>query len=76
MQGLNARVSSKFEDQDEEDGLTFQYGRPLLQLVRLRRELEKENQAPVVRKHNECLQNSWLELRAGDAALLDMSSVS
>lgn len=76
MQGLNARVTTKFEEQDDDDGLVFQYGRPLLHLVRLRRELEKENQPPLARKHDECLQNSWLELRAGDAALLDMNSVS
>lgn len=70
---LNSRITVK---NDEEGDRTFQYGRPHLHLVRLRKEVEKENHVPVLRKHEECQQNSWLEIRAGDAALLDMNSVS
>lgn len=72
-QSLNARLTSRI---DEDNDRNFQYGRPLLHLVRLHRETDKENHTPVSLKHDECCKNTWFELRAGDAALLDQATVS
>ncbi|KAI6183251.1 hypothetical protein M3Y97_00469200 [Aphelenchoides bicaudatus] len=71
VQSLNGRILIKSDEETEQN---FDYGRPILQLVRLRKEFGKENESPVVQKHEECLQNSWLEVRAGDAALLDLNT--
>jgi hypothetical protein len=70
---MNARLTSH---DDDENSRIFQYGKPLLHLIRLHRETEKENRRKVSIKHEECCQNTWMEVRAGDAALLDMLTVN
>jgi hypothetical protein len=76
FQSLNARVAPRSDTTHR----AFQYGRPILHLLRMRPEEEedeeKENQVRVLEKHADCREHSWLEVRAGDAALLNMAAVS
>ncbi|KAI6175236.1 hypothetical protein M3Y99_01979200 [Aphelenchoides fujianensis] len=52
--------------------MSFHYGRPLLQVVRCKEPAAgEEDERPAVIQHSECVANSWLEIRAGDAALMD-----
>lgn len=84
-QSLNGRVHPDIDADDAE----FTYGRSILHLLRFRDSaLDKPKQngtaqsskteelpPPVLRRHAECQSGSWLEVRVGDAALIDSTTV-
>ncbi|KAI6212891.1 hypothetical protein M3Y94_00083100 [Aphelenchoides besseyi] len=80
--GLDGRVNQTligrvFPRLVTDNDMNFCYGRTIFQLVRYREPAhESKNSDDVVESalvhHTDCVTSSWLEVRAGDAGLLDM----
>ncbi|KAI6199060.1 hypothetical protein M3Y96_00586500 [Aphelenchoides besseyi] len=80
--GLDGRVNQTligrvFPRLVTDNDMNFCYGRTIFQLVRYREPAsESKNNNDIVESalvhHTDCVTSSWLEVRAGDAGLLDM----